>query len=140
MTATKPKLAIFERHSLLDGRGAGFVTPPGTDRGHPFLGPWPHNIGDQFVAGGLAQALDVDEFYTLTRAATPEQFEIVNSECAAIIVVAQNALFPGWFSEHLPISYLEQIKIPMLFFSLGLQFRFGDELRLEDEDVRVLKY
>tara|TARA_R110001606_G_scaffold102807_5_gene225414 strand:+ start:11541 stop:12821 length:1281 start_codon:yes stop_codon:yes gene_type:complete len=136
----KPRLAMFERHSLLDGRGMGYVMPPGTDQGHPFLGKWPHNVGDQFVASGLARALDMDEFITLTRQATPEQFDYVNNECDAIIVVAQNALFPSWFETHLPVSYLRQITIPMIFFSLGLQFRFGDELHLMPGDVESLKY
>jgi len=131
---------MFSRHSLLDGRGMGYVMPPGTDQGHPFLGMWPHNIGDQFVASGLARALDMDEFITLTRGATPEQFDYVNNECDAIIVVAQNALFPGWFETHLPVSYLRQIRIPMIFFSLGLQFRFGDEIYLTPGDVESLKY
>lgn len=139
MTA-KPRLAMFARHSLLDGRGMGYVTPPGSDRGHPFLGGWPHNVGDQFVAAGLARALDMDEFVTLTREATPEQFDYVNATCDAIIVVAQNALFPGWFETHLPVSYLKQIRIPMVFFSLGLQFRFGDDLSLTPGDVESLKY
>ena len=140
MTAAKPRLAMFSRHSLLDGRGMGYVMPPGTDQGHPFLGAWPHNIGDQFVASGLARALDMDEFITLTRGATPEQFDYVNNECDAIIVVAQNALFPGWFETHLPVSYLLQIRIPMIFFSLGLQFRFGDEIYLTPGDVESLKH
>lgn len=118
----------------------GYVVPPGSDRGHPFLGDWPHNIGDQFVASGLARALDMDEFLTLTREASPEQFDYVNATCDAIIVVAQNALFPGWFEKNLPVSYLKQIRIPMVFFSLGLQFHFGDALSLTRSDVESLKH
>ena len=140
MSFRKPRLAMFARHSLLDGRGMGYVVAPGTERGHPFLGAWPHNIGDQFVAAGLARALDMDEFVTLTRGASPQQFDYVNQECDAIIVVAQNALFPGWFEAHLPVSYLKQIKIPMIFFSLGLQFRFGDDIHLTPGDVESLHY
>ena len=136
----KPRLAIYNRHSLIDGRGQGNMLTPGDERGHMSLGNWPHNVGDQFVAAGLARALDCDEFYTITREATARQFDIVNEECHAIIVVAQNALSPGWFESHLPIEYLKQLKIPLLFFSLGLQFRFGDTLELTDGDVNVLKY
>lgn len=136
----KPRLAIFARHSLIDGRGAGYVVPPGDERGHPFLGPWPHNVGDQFVASALGRALDCDEFYTLTREATPQQFEIVNNECHAVIAVMQNALFPGFFGTHLPVSYLEQLKIPVILLSLGVQFRFGDEIGLTAEDVDSLKW
>ncbi|WP_349371491.1 polysaccharide pyruvyl transferase family protein [Salinarimonas sp.] len=136
----KPVLAIFDRHSLIDGRGASWTIAPGDERGHPFLGSWPHNIGDQFVASGLGRALDVDEFYTITREATPEQFAFVNETCKAVIVVAQNAMQPGWFARHLPISYLRQLKIPLIFFSLGLQFRFGEDILLTPEDVEVLRY
>jgi hypothetical protein len=136
----KPRLAIFSRHSLIDGRGAGYVLPPGDERGHPFLGPWPHNVGDQFVASALGRALDFDEFYTLTREATPEQFDIINDECHAVIAVMQNALFPGFFGKHLPISYLKQLKIPVILLSLGIQFRFGDELKLTSDDIESLKW
>ena len=139
MTA-KPALAMFSRHSLLDGRGAGFAMPPGTDKGHPFLGPWPHNIGDQFVAAGLARALDMDRFYTLTREASAAQFDFINNECAAVIVIGQNVLFPGWFSKYLPVSYLKQLKIPLIFLSLGLQFGFKDTLELTPSDVESLKW
>lgn len=69
--------------------------PPGTDKGHRFLGPWSHNIRDQFVAAGRARALDMDRFYTLTREASPAQFNFINNECAAVIVIGQNVLFPG---------------------------------------------
>ncbi|MDD9908780.1 MAG: hypothetical protein OXR62_03725 [Ahrensia sp.] len=136
----KPRLAIFSRHSLIDGRGAGYVTRPGDERGHAFLGAWPHNIGDQFVASGLGRILDFDEFYTITREATPEQFEIVNRECHAVIAVMQNALFPGFFETQLPVSYLKQLKIPVVMFSLGVQFRFGDEIELTPGDIESLKW
>lgn len=138
--AKKPKLAIFDRHSLLDGRGAGYTLAPGNEYGHAFLGGWPHNVGDQFVASALGRALDFDEFYTLTREATPAQFDFVNSECSAVIAVMQNAMFPGFFGSRLPVSYLKQIKIPIIMISLGLQFRFGDEIHLTPEDVDSLKW
>lgn len=136
----KPRLAIFSRHSLIDGRGAGYVVPPGDERGHPFLGRWPHNVGDQFVASALGRALDFDEFYTLTREATPEQFDIINNECHAVIAVMQNALYPGFFGTQLPVSYLKQLKIPVILLSLGVQFRFGDTIELTPEDVDSLKW
>ena len=136
----KPRLAIFARHSLIDGRGAGYVLPPGDERGHPFLGRWPHNIGDQFVASALGRLLDFDEFYTLTREATPQQFDIVNNECHAVIAVMQNALFPGFFGTQLPVSYLKQLKIPVILLSLGVQFRFGDTIELTQEDIASLKW
>lgn len=135
-----PRLAMFSRHSLIDGRGAGHMLPPGDERGHASLGRWPHNVGDQFVAAGLGRALHCDEFVTITREATTEQFEYLNAHCHAIIVVAQNALSPGWFETHLPVEYLRQIRIPMIFLSLGLQFRFGEEIRLTDGDVRSLRH
>lgn len=116
------------------------MIPPGDERGHSSLGRWPHNVGDQFVAAGLGRALACDEFITITREATPEQFEYLNAHCHAVIVVAQNALSPGWFETHLPVEYIKQIRIPMIFLSLGLQFRFGDEIRLNDGDVRSLRY
>ncbi|MEO4000990.1 polysaccharide pyruvyl transferase family protein [Mesorhizobium sp. CAU 1732] len=133
-------MAIFSRHSLIDGRGAGYVVPPGDERGHPFLGRWPHNVGDQFVASALGRALDFDEFYTLTREATPEQFDIINNECHAVIAVMQNALYPGFFGTQLPVSYLKQLKIPVILLSLGVQFRFGDTIELTPEDVDSLKW
>lgn len=136
----KPRLAIFSRHSLIDGRGSGYSVAPGNEYGHTFLGPWPHNIGDQFVASGLGRALDFDEFYTLTREATPAQFDIVNNECQAVIAVMQNALYPGFFGTVLPVSYLKQVKIPIVLLSLGVQFRFGDEIKLTDADVESLKW
>ena len=136
----KPRLAIFSRHSLIDGRGSGYSVAAGNEYGHPFLGGWPHNIGDQFVASGLGRALDFDEFYTLTREATPAQFDIVNNECQAVIAVMQNALFPGFFGSVLPVSYLKQVKIPIILLSLGVQFRFGDEIMLTDDDVESLKW
>lgn len=136
----KPRLAIFSRHSLIDGRGSGYSVAAGNEYGHPFLGGWPHNIGDQFVASGLGRALDFDEFYTLTREATPAQFDIVNNECQAVIAVMQNALFPGFFGSVLPVSYLKQVKIPIILLSLGVQFRFGDDIMLTDADVESLKW
>lgn len=136
----KPRLAIFARHSLIDGRGAGYALPPGDERGHAFLGRWPHNVGDQFVASALGRALDFDEFYTLTREATPEQFDIVNNECHAVIAVMQNAMFPGFFGAQLPVSYLKQLRIPVILLSLGVQFRFGDTIELTAEDVESLKW
>ncbi|MCC7253456.1 polysaccharide pyruvyl transferase family protein [Hyphomicrobium sp.] len=136
----KPRLAMFARHSLLDGRGAGYVLPPGDERGHAFLGRWPHNLGDQFVASALGRLLDFDEFYTLTREATVEQFDIINNECHAVIAVMQNALYPGFFGTQLPVSYLKQLKIPVVLLSLGLQFRFGDAIKLTSEDVESLKW
>lgn len=136
---TKP-LAIYNRHSLLDGRNSGYVIPAGNEKFHPHLGSWPHNVGDQFVASGLARALDINGFYTLTREATVQQFDFVNDNCEAIIAVMQNALTPGFFENALPVSYLKKIKIPFIMLSLGLQFRFGDEIKLTKGDINSLRY
>jgi len=134
-----PKLAIFARHTLLDGRPVGYAGPVGASLSNPAFGAWPYNMGDAFVGVALARALKVDEFYTLCRESTQAEFDIVNSECSAIIMVAQNALHPGFFSTHLPVSYLKKIKIPMLLLSLGVQFQFGDKVELLPEDIESLK-
>lgn len=134
-----PRLAIFARHTLLDGRPVGYAAPVGQSLVSPFLGPWPYNVGDAFLGVALARALKVDEFYTLCRESTRAEFDIVNEQCHAIIMVAQNALQPGFFSTHLPVSYLKKIKIPMILMSLGVQFQFGEKVELLPDDVESLK-
>jgi hypothetical protein len=136
---TPAPLAIFRRHSLLDGRAANYVQPPGDGQGHPFLGAAPFNVGDQFVSLALAKALHVQQFYYLTHNCSRREFDIVNSECAALIVISQNSLQPGFFGKFLPRSFVKRIKIPMIFVSLGVQFELDETPNLTDADVESLK-
>ena len=89
-----PRLAIFVRHSLLDGRPSFYNSPAGSGMTHPFLGEAPFNVGDNFVSMALARALNVEEFLVLTHAAPPAVFEYVNEMCDALIVVSQNSCGP----------------------------------------------
>ena len=75
----------------------------------------------------------------LTRDASRQVFDFINSECAAVIVLAQNALRYGWFEEHLPVEYLKKIKIPMVLVSLGVQFRFHEDIQLSRRDQESLR-
>lgn len=136
---TKP-LAIFSRHTLLDGHPFGFLTSPGENFGSPILGAWPHNLGDSYVAKALARLLSIDEYYVITRDASKAQFDVLNSECSAVIVLAQNALQYGWFEKNLPVAYLEKIKIPMVLISLGVQYRFHEEIKLSSDDQKSLRW
>lgn len=134
------RLAIFRRHSLLDGRAATYITPPGDGQGHPFLGRAPFNVGDNFVSLALAKALDVKEFLVLSHSAPARYFDYVNETCDAIIVVSQNSLRPGFFGKFLPARFIEKrIKIPMIFVSLGLQFELDEDPYLEPEDIASMK-
>ncbi|MEL7488298.1 MAG: polysaccharide pyruvyl transferase family protein, partial [Pseudomonadota bacterium] len=135
-----PRLAIFKRHSLLDGRPAAYVSSPGSAMGHPFLGDAPFNVGDNFVSMALARALDVREFLVLTHAAPQACYDYVNEHCEALIVVSQNSLRPGFFGKFLPRRFVEKkIKIPMIFVSLGVQFELDETPHLTDDDVDSLK-
>lgn len=136
----KPRLAIFVRHSLLDGRPSFYSSAPGSGMTHPFLGAAPFNVGDNFVSMALARALDVEEFLVLTHGAPAHVFEYVNATCDALIVVSQNSLRPGFFGKYLPRSFLEKrIKIPLIFVSLGVQFELDETPHLTKDDVTSLK-
>lgn len=136
---SKKPLAIFSRHTLLDGYPFGHALAPGDPRGNSSLGGWPHNLGDVYVAQALANLVDCDEYYVLTRGASRRAFDFVNSECAAVIVLAQNTLRYGWFEEHLPVEYLKKVNIPMVLVSLGVQFRFHEEIQLSHQDQESLR-
>jgi len=135
-----PRLAIFTRHSLLDGRPSFYNSPPGSGMTHPFLGEAPFNVGDNFVSMAIARALNVEEFLVLTHGAPEAVFEYVNEMCEALIVVSQNSLHPGFFGKYLPRSFLEKrIKIPMIFVSLGVQFELDETPHLTQDDITSLK-
>lgn len=137
---TPPRLAIFTRHSLLDGRPSFYNSPPGSGMTHPFLGSAPFNVGDNFVSMAIARALNVEEFLVLTHGAPEAVFDYVNEMCEALIVVSQNSLHPGFFGKFLPRSFLEKrIKIPMIFVSLGVQFELDETPHLTQDDVTSLK-
>ena len=125
---------------MLDGYPYGYLTHPGDPKGSPYLGNWPHNLGDAYVGKALANLLDIENYYVITREAPKAAFDIINSECSAIVVLAQNALRYGWFEEHLPVSYLKKIKIPMVLISLGVQFRYHEEIRLSVGDIESLQW
>lgn len=136
----KPRLAIFNRHSLLDGKPVAYAKRPGQAETHPFLGAPPFNVGDNFVSLAIARILDVDEFCVLKHDAPERYFDYVNENCDAIIFVAQNCLFPGFFGKYLPARFIEKrIKIPIIFMSLGLQFGLDEKTHLEEADVDSLK-
>ncbi|GHA85397.1 hypothetical protein GCM10009069_05680 [Algimonas arctica] len=136
----KPRLAIFRRHSLLDGKPVNYAKRPGEAEAHPFFGKPPFNVGDNFVSLALARILDVEDFCVLTHEAPEHYFDYVNEHCDAIIFVAQNCLFPGFFGKYLPARFIEKrIKIPIIFMSLGLQFGLEETPHLEEADVASLK-
>ena len=139
MTTPPPPLAIFQRHSLLDGFAGEYASNPGLRTAHPTLGQFPFNVGDHFVSLAVAKVLNVQEFYTLKHGAPQRYFDFVNENCRAFIVVSQNSLQTGFFGKYLPPNFLGKIKIPMIFLSLGVQFELDETPRLTKEDVESLK-
>ena len=139
MTETPPTLAIFRRHSLLDGFAGEYVANPGLRSAHPTLGNFPFNVGDHFVSLAVAKVLNVENFYTVKHGAPQRYFDFVNANCKAFIVVSQNSLHTGFFGKYLPPSFLNKIKIPMIFLSLGVQFELDEKPVLTKEDVESLR-
>lgn len=139
MTLSPPKLAIFRRHSLLDGFAGDYISNPGQRTSHPTLGEFPFNVGDHFVSLAVAKLLKIEEFYTLKHGAPQRYFDFVNENCRAFIVVSQNSLQTGFFEKYLTPSFLGKIKIPMVFVSLGVQFELNERPTLTKGDVESLK-
>ena len=139
MTPSPPKLAIFRRHSLLDGFAGDYISNPGQRTSHPTLGEFPFNVGDHFVSLAVAKLLKIEDFYTLKHGAPQRYFDFVNDNCRAFIVVSQNSLQTGFFEKHLTPSFLSKIQIPMIFMSLGVQFELNERPTLTKGDVESLK-
>jgi hypothetical protein len=109
------------------------ATPPLLDRRTP------HNIGDWFVTKIADRLLDFDELLLLTRAATDADWEVVNSECEALVLKGGNYIQDDWFSKTIGLPTFQKAEIPIVLLGAGLQAPIGGRVSFADEEVEILR-
>lgn len=105
-----------------------------------FFNPeFPHNVGDWFLTKIVDRLLDYDELVLVTRDATPEQWERVNSECQALVLRGGNFLEPGWLERNVGVEVARRCEIPVIIMGAGIQGAGPEGVPFTEADVQILR-
>jgi hypothetical protein len=100
----------------------------------------PHNIGDWFVTKVIDRILDYEELLIIHRDASDREWDVVNSECEALILKGGNYIQSDWLTREFGIDLFRKIKIPIILFGVGVQAAKSERIRFEPEEVEILRY
>jgi polysaccharide pyruvyl transferase WcaK-like protein len=107
----------------------------------PILDPkQPHNIGDWFVTKVTDRLLDFDELIIVGPGAGEREWELVNSECDALVLKGGNYIQPNWLTRVFGLELFEKISIPIVLFGVGLQSGLSENVEFEEEEIEILHY
>jgi hypothetical protein len=100
----------------------------------------PHNMGDWFVTKAADRILAYDDLTIIRRDAPDREWDIVNSECDAIVLKGGNYIQADWLTREFGIELFRKIKIPIVLFGAGLQAGRAEHVHFEPEEVEILRY
>ncbi|MCU1363887.1 MAG: hypothetical protein JWM55_1715 [Acidimicrobiaceae bacterium] len=100
----------------------------------------PHNIGDWFVTKVTDRILAYHELLVVARSADQHDWDIINSECGAMVLKGGNYIQPDWLSRNFGIDLFRKIKIPIILFGVGLQAGWSEQVDFQPEEIEILRY
>jgi hypothetical protein len=100
----------------------------------------PHNIGDWFVTKVIDRILAYEELLIIRRDASDREWDVVNSECDALVLKGGNYIQSSWLTREFGIDLFRKIKIPIILFGVGIQAAKTEQIRFEPEEIAILRY
>ena len=135
------KLASIEGPLELGLDYKRFVPAAKMDQANPpILNPQsPHNIGDWFVTKVSDRLLDYDEILTIKPGASQKEWDLLNSECDALVLKGGNYIQPSWLTKAFGLEMFKKVRIPIVLFGVGLQSGLRQDVKFEPEEIDILK-
>jgi hypothetical protein len=100
----------------------------------------PHNIGDWFVTKVTDRLLAYDELLVVAPTADQYDWDVINSECGAMVLKGGNYIQPDWLSRNFGIDLFRKIKIPIILFGVGVQAGWSEQVDFQPEEIEILRY